>query len=314
MQGLRFPVLHLMHILHCEDTLDFLCIDVETANESYASIDNVAVSGFMEGVHRPDQENEWRVDPEEEAAPFIISRHYGKSLTSPATLNFADLYATLEPFLRGKPVLHYGPYVRMSLSRAAAKYGLPPIKADWLDALHVIRRAWPEFRAATYRSLHEISDFCEWRPGGFVGGVYDARACGEVFLRAYNTAGIVGQAWHELATMGKTKRINHQEGNGDGRLVGEVVVFTGRLSMPRSSIAALALEEGCTVDQGVTKHTTLVVVGLQDVNCLAGKDVSAKHEKARELAAKGKPIRIIGETDFLSLLHPEADSAAAVRD
>src|SRR5258707_15385930 len=36
---------------------------------------------------------------------------------------------------------------------------------------------------------------------------------------------------------------------------------TGSLSMPRREAAYIALKAGCKVDGGVTKHTTLLVVG-----------------------------------------------------
>jgi DNA polymerase III subunit epsilon len=48
----------------------------------------------------------------------------------------------------------------------------------------------------------------------------------------------------------------------------------------------------------VTKHTTLLVVGDQDVRKLAGHEKSAKHRKAEELIANGQRIRIISESDF----------------
>jgi DNA polymerase-3 subunit epsilon len=53
---------------------------------------------------------------------------------------------------------------------------------------------------------------------------------------------------------------------------------------------------------GVTKHTTLVVVGDQDVRRLNGATISAKHQKARDLIAKGKPLRVVSEADLMLLL------------
>ncbi|MNR51519.1 DNA polymerase III subunit epsilon [compost metagenome] len=87
-------------------------------------------------------------------------------------------------------------------------------------------------------------------------------------------------------------------------LVGDVVVFTGALSVTRSDAAYMASAAGCEVGIGVTKHTTLLVVGDQDIDRLAGMDRSAKHRKAEELIAKGQKIRILGESDFLALLQP----------
>ena len=93
-----------------------------------------------------------------------------------------------------------------------------------------------------------------------------------------------------------------RQANPSGPLANEVVVFTGKLSMPRREFADLAAEAGCQVAGSVTNITTLLVVGDQDIRQLAGQKKSAKHRKAEELVARGQPIRIIGETDFLALL------------
>ena len=73
------------------------------------------------------------------------------------------------------------------------------------------------------------------------------------------------------------------------------------LTILRSEAADLAASVGCEVDHGVTKRTTILVVGDQDIERLAGHDKSSKHRKAEELIRKGQPIRIIRETDFREL-------------
>jgi len=61
---------------------------------------------------------------------------------------------------------------------------------------------------------------------------------------------------------------------------------------------------GCEVGANVTRYTTLLVVGDQDISKLAGKDKSSKHLKAEELIAIGQKIRVLGESDIQSLLVP----------
>jgi DNA polymerase-3 subunit epsilon len=67
-------------------------------------------------------------------------------------------------------------------------------------------------------------------------------------------------------------------------------------------MADLAASVGCQVAAGVTKKTTILVVGDQDISKLAGHEKSAKHRKAELLVAEGYPIRIIRETDFKALV------------
>lgn len=95
-----------------------------------------------------------------------------------------------------------------------------------------------------------------------------------------------------------------QSGNVDVLFHGEVVVFTGSLCMPRSEAATLAAKAGCEVTTGVNKHTTLLVVGDQDIRALAGNEKSNKHRKAEDLIAAGKAIRIVTETNFLAIVAP----------
>ncbi|MGJ0485127.1 MAG: BRCT domain-containing protein [Methylomicrobium sp.] len=91
-------------------------------------------------------------------------------------------------------------------------------------------------------------------------------------------------------------------GNYEGPLYGEKLVFTGALSIPRREAATLAAVVGCNVEQNVTKHTTILVVGDQDILKLAGHDKSIKHRKVEQLIANGQNIKIIGESDFKKLV------------
>jgi DNA polymerase-3 subunit epsilon len=84
-----------------------------------------------------------------------------------------------------------------------------------------------------------------------------------------------------------------------------VVVFTGVLSRPRIEAAELAAGAGCRVAENVTKETTILVVGNQDLQRLAGQKKSSKHRRAEALIGQGHEIRIVGEDDFTSLITME---------
>ena len=98
--------------------------------------------------------------------------------------------------------------------------------------------------------------------------------------------------------MPKIKR----QGNPDGPLYGEVIVFTGELSMPRQTAAEKAASVGCDVVDGVSKKVTLLVKGIQDKSRLAGKELSNKEIKAKDLISKGHMIKILSEDDFLKMI------------
>ena len=136
----------------------------------------------------------------------------------------------------------------------------------------------------------------------------DAKAAGQILLAAMavtglNLEGMLGRVRQptDPSNSGSGSAIK-RDGDPDGPLFGEVVVFTGALEIPRREAADLAAAIGCEVAQGITKATTLLVVGDIDVKRLAGHERSSKHRKAEELMAKGFPIRIIRETDFRELV------------
>jgi DNA polymerase-3 subunit epsilon len=71
----------------------------------------------------------------------------------------------------------------------------------------------------------------------------------------------------------------------------------------------MALKIGCHVGTGVTKKTTILVVGDQDVTKLSGHEKSSKHRKAEQLISKGIPIRILRETDFKEMVKTSREIA-----
>ena len=140
----------------------------------------------------------------------------------------------------------------------------------------------------------------------------DARVAGEILLHAIARTGLSVNEWlarverpinEERNRASATRTSRHaRAGNPDGPLSGEIVVFTGSLSFTRSEAAALAAATGCNVADNVTKRTTLLVVGNQDIRALNGLEKSSKHRKAEQLITEGQELRILQECDFLSLL------------
>ncbi|MGM5028235.1 BRCT domain-containing protein [Tardiphaga sp. 215_C5_N2_1] len=93
-----------------------------------------------------------------------------------------------------------------------------------------------------------------------------------------------------------------QSGLSDGPLAGETVVFTGALQIARQQAASAAASAGCDVADSVTKKTTILVVGDQDLRLTKGQEKRSKHRKAESMIANGATIRIVGETDFMLMV------------
>ncbi len=203
--------------------------------------------------------------------------------------------------LKGRVVVCHTPFDRVALARACDRAGLTACECTWLDSARVVRRAWPQFSKSGYGLSNVATHFAiDYTAHD---ALEDARCAGLLLLRAIADTGLSLEQWlvrveQPIGPHGELGFTAKREGNPDGELFGEVLVFTGALEMPRREAADVAAAAGCRVDDGVTKHTTMLVVGDQDLRKLAGHEKSSKHLKAEMLIGKGQPIRILGEGDF----------------
>jgi len=279
---------------------DFAAIDVETANADVASICQVGIVTFADGRAA----GTWQslLNPEDEFDPFNVAIHGIGEVTVRGAPRFPDIAPILRRMLEGRTVVSHMPFDRLAMDRVHRKYGLSPMECTWLDSARVTRRTWPEFAARGY-GLADVAEFCgiDFRHHD---AAEDARAAGQILMCAVAHTGLSVAEWvvrSQLPLHPGSDRVARL-GHPDGPLAGEVVVFTGALLMPRREAAELAARVGCDVAEAVTKKTSLLVVGDQDVRRFAGREKSSKHRRAEQLLAEGYPIRILAEADFLALV------------
>lgn len=288
--------------------MSFVVVDVETANADLSSICQIGVALFADGALH----SSWKslVNPEDEFDEINISIHGIDESTVKNAPTWPMVLPAIDPMLRSQIVVSHTPFDRLALSRACDRYRSHPIVCQWLDSARIVRRAWPEFAKSGYGLSNVAERFSiEYRAHD---ALEDARCAGEIVLRAIADTGLTIEHWLERVEQPIALNSAHgiyRDGNPDGALFGEVLVFTGALSMPRRAAADAASAAGCRVDAGVTKHTTLLVVGDEDVRKLAGHEKSSKHRKAEQLIAQGQPIRILRESDFQRIVL-RADAAA----
>jgi len=72
--------------------------------------------------------------------------------------------------------------------------------------------------------------------------------------------------------------------------------------MSRVEAATFAASAEITVQTSISKKVTLLVVGDQDMTLLAGHAKSTKHRRAEELMEQGHEIKIVGESEFMTLV------------
>jgi DNA polymerase-3 subunit epsilon len=289
--------------------MDFLALDFETANADLSSICQVGLVVFRDGKIANTYAT--LVDPDDYFDPVNVSIHGINEDRVHGAPRFQDIYPQLSSHINDAVVVCHTLFDRAAMHQASAKHRLADVSCRWLDTTRVVRRAWSQYARAGYGLGNLTREF------GITfshhDAAEDARATGLILLKAIQETGLSLEDWitrcHQpLTPQGRITR----EGNPDGPLAGEIAVFTGALSMPRREAADLAARAGCEVDGGVTKDTTLLIVGDQDVTRLApGESKSSKHLKAEALIAKGQPIRILRESDFLQLVRATGAQAQA---
>lgn len=279
---------------------DFIALDVETANADFGSICSIGLVHFRS--NEVFKQLTVLVNPEDYFDEINISIHGIRPEDVANAPTMREAFPVIAEALRDTAVVHHSPFDKTAISRAAGKYGLGALPCVWLDTLQVSRRTWKYFASnggyglANLAKSFDISfqhhDAAE-----------DARAAGLILLRAISETGVGVEEWLlKLQQPAKKSAVFPRvarEGDPTGSLAGQIVLFTGSLSIPRADAADRAASAGCKVLDSVNKTITLLVVGDQDLRLTKGQEKSAKHRKIEDMIRKGASIRIVGESDFM---------------
>jgi len=286
--------------------IDFVSVDVETANADKSSICSIGVAVFQEAKII----NEWYslINPHDAFDPINVSVHGIAEGDVRGAPSFPDAAAELNSMLEGNVVVTHTHFDRLAIHQASARWSVPVPNCLWLDSARVARRTWTDCA----RSGYGLANLCE-RIGYIFDhhhALADAKAAGHVLVAAMaetglDIHGVLARVRQPIDLSSGTGASVKRNGNPDGPLAGETVVFTGALEISRREAADLAASVGCSVVNSVTKKTTILVVGDVDVKQLSGHTKSAKHRKAEELVVCGSAMRIIRETDFKKLMDLE---------
>ena len=291
--------------------MDFVVVDVETANADLSSICQIGIASFCHG----ELADSWvsLVNPEDHFSAVNVSIHGIDNYQVKDAPTWGEVYQHVASRLQGSIVVSHTPFDRHALMRACSRSNVAECECNWLDSAKVVRMAWPEFSRSGYGLPNLAAHFgIKYTAHD---ALEDARCAGLLLLRAVAETGLSPEQWLTLTSQPvycETDHVSHhaytfptpakREGSPGGELYGEILVFTGTLSISRLEAADAAAAVGCRVDIGVTKHTTMLVVGDQDLQRLAGNEKSAKHLKAEQLISKGQAIRILGESEFLRVV------------
>ena len=175
--------------------LTFNAIDVETANSNPASICQIGIVRISHGEIK--EQMSLLVNPEAPFSDFNVGLHGVDADEVNGSATLPQIYAKLGSMLEGMPLVSHTAFDRRALDGAAERYGLRLIRAAWLDSAMIARRAWPH----RYRHRWSLALIA-----GDLGIAFrhhdateDARAAGEIVLRACRHTGIDIDGWLKLS-------------------------------------------------------------------------------------------------------------------
>jgi len=286
--------------------MEFVAIDVETANADMSSICQIGIACYNE----ESLTEEWKsyIDPEDYFDEINISIHGIEESTVKSSPKLSDVANQIYKYLDNHVCVCHTHFDRVAIRQAFDKYEIRHPNCTWLDSARVTRRAWEDLAWKGY-GLYNV---CKSLGYDFAhhDALEDAKAAGHILITAINRSGLDIDGWLKRVEQPidptrlaiPTRLTIQREGNPEGPLYGEILVFTGSLGIPRREAADMASKIGCQVASGVTQKTTILVVGDQDIKRLVGHEKSSKHRKAENLISNGQSIRIIRETDFKELV------------
>jgi DNA polymerase-3 subunit epsilon len=173
--------------------LNFVAIDVETANADVSSICQVGIARYEAGK----LVEEWSslIDPEDAFDWWNINVHGISEEDVDGSPTFPEIADTIGHFLNGTVCVSHTHFDRIAIGRALDKYSLGSFQTTWLDSAKVARRAWKDFARRGYG----LASVCAKIGYEFEhhDALEDAKACGEVVLAAMKTTGLDIESWLE---------------------------------------------------------------------------------------------------------------------
>lgn len=214
--------------------MNFVALDVETANPDISSICQVGIAVFENRilkhtwcslVNPVDYFDSWNTRIHGITSDMVVGSPY-----------FKDVLPILERIAGKRYVVHHGPFDRIAISRAAAKCGMDTPEISWLDSSSIARKTWEKFSKGGFGLKNLACEFgISFRHHD---ALEDAICAGKIVVRAIDDSGISINEWADAAKRPSGFGKISLNGNPAGHLAGENIVFTGKLTIPRRKAAS----------------------------------------------------------------------------
>lgn len=313
----------------------FVAIDFETANAFRGSACQVGLVRVVNGKIEEQFQSYLKPPPGyEDFSPFNVMLHGVTHKDVIDAPEMPDFVQKLKEFSGGLPLVAHNAAFDIGVLRDALNvYGLSYPSFSYFCTLVLSRRA---MNLLSY-SLPDVANEFGISFEGHHNADVDALVCAEIAIGLVQQKGVnslddladtlkvipgrmESSSWNgcHSKALGSERfsrekltelraLIGEENYNPESPMMGQSVVFTGTLgSMSRAEAWARIEAVGATPEKGVTKHTNILVFGVQDPSHLRpSADSSNKYLKAQELKGKGQSIEVIDEASFLRMLYAD---------
>ncbi|SLK09285.1 exonuclease domain-containing protein [Novosphingobium mathurense] len=268
---------------------DFVVVDVETSCARVGSICQIGIVGFRDGQEVFAYET--LIDPQDEFSPFNIGIHGISPVHVAGKPTFSGIHGIVAEHLTGRVTVAHSGFDKGALAAACQIGNLPYIETTWLDSVRVAKRAWPQLPNHRLNTLAQHLKIHHRHHDA----LSDARAAGEVIVRAIEDTGIDLQGWlAKPAKPGKAPRAADT-----GPLKGHRIAILGERR--DGALAELLAAHGARVVSRVSSTTTMLVVSThQPFGCWEA--AQAEQRKAEKLRDAGGEIEIVTEAELRARL------------
>ncbi len=171
--------------------MDFIAIDVETANRDMASICQIGLVRYRQG----ELVEEWMtyVNPQDYFHGFNINIHGIQAAMVQDAPTFGEIAEKLYAFCDRHIVVSHTGFDRAAICRAAEKHDLVYPDWVWLDSAQVVRRVWKQFSRRGYG----LKNICSHLGYEFThhDALEDAKAAAHVMLKAMEVSRLNLNDW-----------------------------------------------------------------------------------------------------------------------
>lgn len=315
--------------MYVDEKMEFTAIDFETANASRSSACAVGLSLVENGeivgrVHQLIRPEPLQFDP------FNVSIHGITEADVADAPSFAEYWPSLMQTLKGPLIAHNASFDMSVLRHVLDELNIPYPMTDYFCTRVIAKLTWPEHPTYALDHIAQVLDITFQHHDA----AEDARACAMIALHACNAHGIdslydlqevcglrvgclfVGgyaacegpRAQRAMGAYGPKLRAadilpSVDQVDEEHPYCGMSFAFTGMMTaMQRRDAMQAVVDRGGICHDTVKQETNYLVLGQKGYIGYRSGHKSLKMKKAEQMLAKGLPVEILSEADFVSLL------------